>query len=359
MKHPRLPATLALALVLAGSALTALPRTALANSYPGYVHSHYVTSTSTTAIHTAGFNLGQAVLNGNAPTDALVILAFGYPYKKASTNTWGVLFNTSSFPFVSNATITALAESFAGGYWAGSPSTSHLTLVVGLNSAQTSDGNFFTTTQAGHWADLVDSVNAWLVSSGYSSQVTAVGGADMENAARWQTADKDRDWVDAYGAASPSLTYNFGDAAGCPYTTYSGSACSAGFDQSDFWYISWGSSAAVPAPEIYNTTYVYNGSYRTDHNAQQWEMIKRYGIHHQSSTMTIQSSATQRTACNQVGCSSGTDNTPATGWGDLYNALNHDQAPSETAQDLKWETDFEWGYSPCSTDPSNPGTAPC
>jgi len=287
-----------------------------------------------------------------------VILHFGYPYKSGST--WGVLFNTSTFPFHSLTTLAALAENFAGGYWACSPVGTQLYLGLGENSAQTSSGNFFTASDGTAWANMVDSVNSWLVSNGFSGQVLARGAADMENASGWQSFTGDKGWVEAYGDASGTAMYNFGDAAGCPYTTYNNVGCNSGFNQGNFWFLSWGASAAWPAPEIYNETYVYNGSYRTDHNAQQWEMIKRYGIHFQNgSTMNFQASVTQRTACNEVDSCSNTNNSPSVGWTDLYDALNHDQAPSDTAQDLLYESDFEWGWGPCSTDPDNPGTAPC
>lgn len=29
----------------------------------------------------------------------------------------------------------------------------------------------------------------------------------------------------------------------------------------------------------------------------------------------------------------------------MYNALNHDYAPSETSQSLEWTTDMEWRYT--------------
>jgi hypothetical protein len=360
----RLTVALAANFLLAVLVVAPRPQLAAANTYPGYVHSHYITSTSTTAVHTAGCSLGSAVAGGHAPDDVVVVLDFGYPDLEGST--WGVLLITSSYPFVSLSSVATIAENFAGGYWACSPVGTTLELAIGENTSRVVDDAghthyYFNSSNGTAFANMVDTVNAWLVSNGYSSQVTASGAADMESGSGWQTPTGDRAWAAAYAAASSSKYFDFGDAAGCSRTSYNNSqTCNGGFTQNDYWYLAWGASPAFPLPEIYNDTNItVGGSYSSDANAIQWEMIKRYGVNYQSSYMTIQGDMTQRTACNEVGGCSGVDNTPSEGWGDLYNALNHHTSPSQTSQSLRWATDIEWGYTPCSTDPNNPGTYPC
>jgi hypothetical protein len=195
----------------------------------------------------------------------------------------------------------------------------------------------------------VKTVNSWLSSNGYSTQVTAAGDADMENASGWASASNVQAWGNAFSSVSSYTYYDSGSANGCPDTdVYDNASCNAGWNQYDEWYASWAPAAAWPAPEDYNQTYYCPaqgcGYGWVDPNSRQWEAIDRYGYHYQSSHIIVAVVVTQQEACAQVDKCGGVDNTTAEGDSNMYNALNHDWAPNETGQSIRWTTDFEWGY---------------
>lgn len=324
-----------------------------AASYPNYTYSVYVTSMSGSAADTAGCNLGIAVTEGTRPADAFVVLDFGYPIEESGV--WGTLLLTSSYPFESTSAISTVVENFANGYYACSPSSTFLRLAVGENSSNVSINghayNYFTGADGTAWADMVIGVNNWLSTNGEATQVSAAGGPDIENASGWASFTNAKAWDDSFSAATSYAYYDTGSANGCYFSnTYGDNPCSAGWNTYDEWYVSW-VGVAFPAPEDYNQTYycaAQGCSYgNVDPMSRQWEAISRYGYHYQGGAILIKTVVTQYEACVQVGgcVAKGTDNTPAQGDGDMYNALNHDYAPSETSQSIEWTTDVEWGYA--------------
>jgi len=341
-----------MSLCAAIASLLAATTPAMAASYPVYTYSSYVTTMNGTSAYNAGCALGTKVSAGSRPADAFVILDFGFPIYQSSK--WGTLLNTASYPFESTAAIATVVENFGHGWYECSPSGPYKVRVgIGENSANVVVGgvahNYFTSGDGTAWAGLAVSVNSWFATNGYSSQVSAAGAADIENASGWASASSAEAWLDAFSNATSYAMYDFGSANGCSYAnTYADNPCNSSWTTSDEWYVSW-HGVAYPAPEDYNQTYSCANqgcSYgNVDRNSRQWEAISRYGYHHQSGAIRIEAVVTQHEACAQNGCSSGTNNTPAQGDGDMYNALNHDYAPSETGQSLDWTTDFEWGYT--------------
>ncbi|MCX6020578.1 MAG: hypothetical protein NTZ05_02400 [Chloroflexi bacterium] len=183
---------------------------------------------------------------------------------------------------------------------------------------------------AGHgraWADMVNQVQAWFLRNGYTSQVDGAGANDMESG--FNTPGATRTWLGGYAAGQWRVLYDVGDAAGCPPYGACGSANFAGWNVEETWFKSWGSPPVVPLPEIYTPS----GSM-----AQQWQRLSLYSLTNHGERMSIAGAMTQNQACQSRPCA-GTNNTPATGWTQLWNALNAD---ARTAQPLRWSTDIKW-----------------
>src|SRR5262249_51272426 len=149
----------------------------------------------------------------------------------------------------------------------------HIRIVIATSNGTTQcGGNQVTFGHGQAWAQMVNSVVAWVISQGYSGQVDIAGGSDMEASdATWPTTaacgaagklqwagpQDTRTWVDGYASVHPQrFLYNVGDAGGCPQngTTAVAGPCNGGWTQEDVWYVSWGSPPSEPLPEIYTTS---------------------------------------------------------------------------------------------------------
>jgi hypothetical protein len=321
-----------------------VPGAALAQSFPGWANSHYMSPVTSSYMWDRGCDVGHGLYQGSGVTNLAVVLDFGYPAVSGSTYGAG-LWSGGGSTFESTTWIADKVEQFGLGFYACSSTVPLLTIIAGVNSASSVVGSAHGTA----WGSMVQTINTWKSTSPHNiaSQVMAMGGIDVESGFA-ATPSMDRAWVNAFSAATSYYTYDFGDAAGCPtnasYTSYPGYTCNNGFTQDDYWYISWGAPNARPLPEIYNTTLVTlpNGM-TSDHNAQQWEGIRRYGYYSKAANPIIPSgSTTQYTACGQPGHScSGTNNTQSAGWTHLYNSLG---AYTPTWSSLPWSTDFMWGW---------------
>jgi hypothetical protein len=217
-------------------------------------------------------------------------------------------------------------ESFVIGYYnaLGSHSTLHARIVI----ATSNSGNTVTAAHGQAWAQLVDSVAAWVISQGYAGQVDIAGGTNIEPG--FNAFSLAKNWVDGYASVSPQrFLYNLGAAEGCPQSG-SGS-CNNGWTQDNLWYVSWGADPAEPLPEIYNMA-----------NAAQWAALSLYAYQNYGQSMIISGALTEFGACVQ----DPTDptclpvaTTPAQGWQLLYNKLN---SSTLTSQTLPWSTDIKW-----------------
>ena len=229
------------------------PASVSAANYPIYTYSIYVTSMSATAANTAGCDLGNKANAGTRPTNALVILDFGYPINQ--NNTWGTLLLTSTYPFESTTAIAGVVENFATGFWSCTTSTPRLRIAIGENTANVSVNgvtkNYFNAADGTAWAGLVNTVNSWLATSphNYSSQVSAAGAADIENASGWASYANAKAWADAFSAATSYAYYDFGSANGCSWAnTFANNACSSSWNTAQEWYVSFGAPRAFPPP---------------------------------------------------------------------------------------------------------------
>lgn len=327
--------------VFAAQAL--LPAAVAAQSFPGWANSHYMSPVTSSYMWDRGCDLGHGSLyQGGGVTNYAVVLDFGYP--NVSGSTYGAnLWNSGGTTFETTSWIADKVEQYGLGFYSCSSTVPLLTIMAGVNNVGSVVGSAHGTA----WGSMVQSIDSWMSTSPHNiaSQVMAMGGMDVESG--FGSPSPVKSWVNAFGNASTYFTYDFGDAAGCPYASYTappGYTCNGGWTQDDYWYVSWGAPAARELPEIYNSTSITlpNGN-PSDPNAQQWEGMRRYGYYEKQSDASYPSgSTTQHTACGQPGHScSGTNNSQSTGWTHLYNSLG---AYTPVWSNLPWSTDFMWGW---------------
>ncbi len=290
---------------------------------PPYTTSYYMNTVDPNALYNMGCDLGSHDLNTDGTQDNVVILFFGGPAQQSGA--YGVwLFGNNQF--VSTSQIAEAVKQFGRGYWecTGSDTASIVRIAIGTSNY----GGYVTYGHGSAWAQLVNDVGSYLDQNGYSSQSLVRGASDME--LNWNSAAVTKSWVDGYASANRYFLYDFGDAAGCPEYSQDNGWCNNGWRQDDVSYISWGAAPSYPFPQQYNTV----GA-----QARQWYRLSLYSYSYKGSRMSILGALTQYQACQQVGDCYGTDNTPATGWSQLWDALNSD---SRTAQELPWSTDIKW-----------------
>jgi hypothetical protein len=145
-----------------------------------------------------------------------------------------------------------------------------------------------------------------------------------------------RAWANAYsGVSGRRIYYNFGDAAGCQtFSQGDASSCGTsgqpGWDSADVYYVSWGASAALPLPQIYNE----QGT-----NAEGWVMINKWALNNSLGKMAIRGPLSQNQACNQVGGCAGVNNTSSQAWSQMVNKMD---AKPETIVDMLYSVDIKW-----------------
>jgi len=324
------------------AALLAAPPTALAQSFPGWVNSHYMSPVTSSYMWDRGCDVGGGTkYQGGGITDYVVVLDFMQPYVSG-----GVYGARMSGTFENTSWIADKVEQFGLGFYDCSSSVPRLNIIAGVNS----DSSTVTSAHGTAWANMVTTIDNWFSTSPHDivSQVWAHGGIDAESGF-YASPSMLRSWVNAYSSAAGTVSYayDFGDAAGCAYDTYKappGYTCNNGFTQDDYFYLSYGCANCQGLPEIYNTTIktLPNGN-PTDPNAQEWEGIRLYGYHELGQTNEIDGSTTQHTACGQPGHScSGTNNTAQAGWTHLYNVVTY-FTPVQSFG-LPWSNDFMWGW---------------
>jgi hypothetical protein len=304
---------------------------------PAASASRFMGTVDPTTLYAEGKQLGS--LASAQKRDDLIVLDFGWPQLQKDTGTYGTLVFSDYMAgktFAANSEIAQAVQAFVRGYHEQvsqnqNAAHSQLVIAIGTNNKQ---GISNASGQA--WAALVDQVNTW-VQQQQDTEIKIAAASDMELG--WNTAQNTRTWVDGYKAyfsgndkLAPTL-YNYGDAAGCP--PYG--KCNDGWTQDDIWYVSWGSGVSAPLPEIYTTT----GS-----QAKEWANLVKYSyMKDPNHPMIIAGVMTQYQACLDQNDHSGTDNTPAQGWSQLWNALHADEQSAQTLknpQTLRWITDITW-----------------
>ena len=230
---------------------------------------YYITGSNTTTAYNEGCS--QGTFDGSAGVDSEDILDFGGQLSNGSGAK--SVFATSS---LTNAQISAVAIAFAHGYYVctGSHTSSVLTLGIGTNNSASD----VSTAGGTAWGNLVKSTASTSSGDGYASQVIVDGANDIEPS--WASSSGTYNWAVAFASAAPNSAYlNYGSADGCSQTDASwNDACSNGWNTKDVWETSWGVSAALPDPEIYNSA-----------QPQQWTEIGVYSYNaHSNDLMEFQ-----------------------------------------------------------------------
>lgn len=317
---------------LVAHALQAQPITS--TSWYVSVTSSETDSTLNNWMYNAGFAEGQKAVSATGLYSYLV-LDFGQPWALSATTagTWSP--NAGTGRFISTSTIRLAADWFAYGYtmgvWNGgnSVTTSQMYMIVGTNNYKDSTG-YVTSTAGKSWSYMIQDIGTDLQGYGYV-QTHVYGGTDSELA--WSGTTTAKAWVNGYNSVwkSPYYYFDYGDANGCPQsgTTRTPAACYTGWNQDDVNYVAY-EAGAYPLPEIYSTS---------GGNANQWQQLSLYQYWKHGYSELITGPFTQYQACQQKGGCTGTDNTPAAGWSQLWNALN---SSTSTAQNLYFLTDIKW-----------------
>ncbi len=320
--------------------LAAPLRSALAASTPPpYTTTWYVdisaASSLPTTLYNMGCSLGTHDYNAAGTQDDVVVLLFGKPgYVNGVYGAYDwTARGSSTTVFLSTAQIAAGLEQFGKGYYTCTLSdrSSQLYIAPGVNNV----GSAVTYNHGSAWAKMAVSVQSWISSQGYGSQVNMRSAGDLELDFNGPTPT--RAWVDGYAASwgSGPFFYDVGDATGCPSPTYPkwdcGSVAYPSWTSEDVYHIAWDVAPAYPLPEIYRTDGL---------NAGQWYYLSRYAYTQHGAPMWFVGELTEYEACQQMGGCSGINNTPSQGWTQLWNAINSD---SHTAQAyLRWSTDIKW-----------------
>ena len=238
---------------------------------------------------------------------------------------------TSPYYFLSTSLIANTMEQFAKGYWmcTAYDTASQLYLAAGVNNWW----GGVTYAHGSAWATMTTSINSWVSTNGYSSQVKIRAAADIEP--DFGPASNAIAWVNGYNASYGSglWLYNVGAASGCPWTgtPTANSPCNNSWVVNDVWYVSWGALPFYVIPEIYNTAEV---------NAWQWYRISLYSALYKGNKISFPGTLTQYQACQQMGGCSGIDNPPSQGWTQLFNSVGADSRTALT--NIRWSTDIMW-----------------
>jgi hypothetical protein len=301
-----------------------------AEAAPDPTTSDYVRSTGTAAAtrwYDYGCAQGQKDALRPGTQNRIVLLDFGTPMLVGGVYGFD-LPGGAVGEFRSRPEAQPVAVNFAVGYYActGADRASIITLAIGTTNAgtQVRDNGY---QQGRAFANFLRAIASAVAASGVSSQVVVRAAIDVEM--DWNTYPDTREWYDGYDSLTDAPIYNFGDAAGCSQTT-TNSACNNGWTQNRVWWVSDGFLLAQSLPEIYTNS----GS-----QARQWYQIARHAHLNKPANMVLSGTLTQYGACQQVGGCTGTNNTPAEGWTQLYNLLNADPA---VRRQPRWSADISY-----------------
>jgi hypothetical protein len=270
---------------------------------PGTVWSYYMNSNS----FSSGYNMGcgQGKADASLHENSSVVLDFG---GQLSGGGGTEMINGVT---ISNTDIQGVANAFSNGYWTCARQAGDTTTIDHL-AIGTNNSLYDVSYSGGQtWANLVVSTRNYNHSKGYDSQVIMDGANDLEPS--WSSASAAIAWAQGFSSVSGYYYYDYGSTDGCPEYSTGNGACNNGWDQYDVWYVSWGSPAAIPTPEIYYSS-----------QALQWTMISLYGAQSEGGRINILG------PWDEYDLDSSTY-TPQGAWNALWSDLN---ARSATAQNF-------------------------
>jgi hypothetical protein len=246
---------LVLASMLLGSGAFLLAPSAPASANPQAVDdwSFYEYGNSWNNMYTLGCN--QVQYDNYVDRNSFVILDFGGIYDDSGDQ------ENFGGQVLSAYRVYQLATAFAYGYTqCRGANAVYDALAVGTNNSiglDNAKGSSFATT--------VKDVGSWVSSYGY--HIGVWGANDIESWSGSAAPSQTYNWYYGWaGAGGPSFV-NYGSADGCPTGGF-GPWCSYGWQQGDYYNLSWGFTDAYSVPEIYTT----NAS-----QAEEWYWIGEYG----------------------------------------------------------------------------------
>lgn len=294
-------------------------------------------------------------LRGRPHRAGAVILSFGQAFDQIDVEfnlRYGASLNDEAGTFANTSEIAAAIERFVRGYASYDPpggdtidcispaeaEAPFLRLIIattnfGIGAAGPDH------TQYDHgvaWAQLVNSIGSWISTEGMGGIVDVAGGMDAE--VNWNTAANSLDWAAGYSSVAEWVYYDIGDAAACPQTgtTSEPEDCedvNFTWTQDDVWRFAWGLPYAYAFPQIY----AENGS-----QAAQWQQLSLYGVLNAYAPIGFEGTLAQSQACEEVGCPSGTANTSAQAYEQLWSAIN---AGVQTESYIRSRSDISWCWS--------------
>lgn len=309
---------------------------------PGiYTSSYYIKTIDPNASYALGCELGTRDAQMDGSQDNVVVLDYGRAIYDAINGqmAYGTrLFITAQR--VNMEQIALSAEKFGEGYYicTGQDSYSRVNIGIGTNNYEY-DGCPNCSADFNHgkaFAEMVNSVNDWLVQKGYAGQVSASAANDIELS--WNTYARTRDWLDGYDSANLYPLLNFGAIPGCPYFAAPGAQCGSYpylWSKEEVWYVIWGAKPVYPLPEIYANNGV---------NAEQWFLMSLYSYITHGLAIEFPGVMTQSQSCPGTTYPEGHEcnflnNTPLDGWTQLQTLLNSD---SRTAYLIRLVTDIKY-----------------
>ncbi len=310
-----------------------------------YTVSYYMSTISTGEHYNRGCDLGKRDQSLPGIQENIVVLDYGGPRDSNGGRLPVGVYGSRLFGplvHVSTSQIAAAVQSFGVGYYVCTGTDTLSTLVIGIGTNNWTDPNatpaekpiYAVTYNHGRaWAQMVNVVNSWFVTNGYSRQVSAVGANDIELS--WNTYTATRNWLDGYDSVNLYEMVNFGAIPGCPYFASPGAQCGTYpyiWSKEEVWHVIWGSPPVYPLPQIYANSGV---------NAQQWYLMSVYAYQTHGLAVEFRGVMTQSLSCidRPDSICPLIDNTPLEGWTQLNSLINGD---SRTAHALRWSTDIAW-----------------
>jgi hypothetical protein len=313
---------------------------------PPATTSWYMDTVDTEMVRRMGCETGIAFYTRDMEQTGIVVLFFGGPF---SNNDQDNLRYGTRLPggrkFVSLDQIEEAARAWTDGFWACTDGSRRFN--VRLAIATSNDGNEVNVTHGREWAGMINRIGSYIQNEGYRPQIAIAGATNIE--LLWNGPDATIAWVDGYESVNNHAFYNVGACEGCPYASRplpDPNQAIFGIDWTleDIWYVSWGSPAARPLPQIYATSGV---------NAEQWQYLADWALNIKGSRMRFAGSFTQRQACDtldnpepdctgedgKLGTNDDRNNTPEEGWRHLWIQLNRDD---DTGQTPPFATDVNW-----------------
>lgn len=213
---------------------------------PVYAHSWYINDPSYSGMSSLGAKEGQWTSSNcsrGPGFDEMVLLDFGAVGHDSGNGVYGTYDFASKYPFISDFQIINAVEFYMQSWYLFAGPCPHLHLVIGTSNYQEcptgSPCDVYTAGQ--QWANVVDTVNRWLIRQNYGRQMIAYGGDDIETG--WDSFSKTRPFVDGFNANDPAYykLMDFGDA--WQHT---------GWTDADVYYVAQGAANDSPLPEIYS-----------------------------------------------------------------------------------------------------------